>query len=252
MSGEPLKLRRERLSPEHWETLLSCCSGMITREPLTALLRHLAREPLKALLGGGQIVPPVAEVVSPPPPGSLEDVGVVEGRHPPHPDRQQSNLQQVSVSLGSGQRLPELEDLQHVVIWADLQGADDLDHRVVGWEGDVFLLSEVLDGFNPARVVIQGVAEALWQVGRVHLTELGHQFDHGHLDAVDHQGPVILPVAGQRVNLHRDDVLAHVSSLLSPSSALCFHWLHLASTREEISIGEGSGVILAVEVCVHD
>ena len=123
MSGEPLKLRRERLSPEHWETLLSCCSGMITREPLTALLRHLAREPLKALLGGGQTVPPVAEVVSSSPPGSLEGVGVVEGRHPPHPDWQQSNLQQVSVSLGSGQRLPEPEDLQHVVIWADLQGA---------------------------------------------------------------------------------------------------------------------------------
>ena len=117
MSGEPLKLRRERLSPEHWETLLSCCSGMITREPLTALLRHLARESLKALLGGGQIVPPVAEVVSSSPPGSLE------GRHPPHPDWQQSNLHQVSVSLGSGQRLPELEDLQHVLVWADLQRA---------------------------------------------------------------------------------------------------------------------------------
>ena len=95
---------------------------MITREPLTARLRQLAREPLKALLGGGQTVPPVAEVVSSSPPG-LEDIGVVEGRHPPHPDRQQSNLQQVSVSLGSGQRLPEPEDLQHVVIWADLQGA---------------------------------------------------------------------------------------------------------------------------------
>ena len=72
MSGEPLKLRRERLSPEHWETLLNSCSGMITREPLTALLRHLARESLKALLGGGQTVPPVAEVVSSSPPG-LED-----------------------------------------------------------------------------------------------------------------------------------------------------------------------------------
>ena len=83
-----------------------------------------------------------------------------------------------------------LEDGDHISLPSGFQHADDLDEGVLNRKLEAGVILDVLDGLDPAGVILNQVGVA--EHALADLPDLAHQGHHAHLLATQHQRLVTL------------------------------------------------------------
>ena len=99
-------------------------------------------------------------------------------------------LSQFSTNLIHISYRQNLEDGDHISLPSGFQHADDLDEGVLDRKLEAGVILDVLDGLDPAGVILYQVGVA--EHALADLPDLAHQGHHAHLLATQHQRLVTL------------------------------------------------------------
>ena len=99
-------------------------------------------------------------------------------------------LSQFSTNLIHISYRQNLEDGDHISLPPGFQNADDLDEGVLNRKLEAGVILDVLDGLDPAGVILYQVGVA--EHALADLPDLAHQGHHAHLLATQHQRLVTL------------------------------------------------------------